>query len=244
MLSLSDDELSLVNDILCFVCDDRRSKDFDCVRMLGRPRDDYVALLRRVQERLDLRAFEAYVEEFGVALWVEAIAFDDQRGRTVLSGPDFHFDLERTTGSPAPRGLLALRSDDRIRLPGVYVASSHRFGVGRAWVANVAPEQLPEPPLLLTNDEGFRSVFRGRVSFRLSPWARQEFARYNFVGRAVPVEGDGWFGIIRVDAGDRARGHFEAFSREVAAFTAGERTVRWAGEDQEFGQILIGPPGA
>jgi hypothetical protein len=97
MLSLSDDELSLVNDILCFVCEDRRFGDLDCVRELGRPRDDYLALLRRVRERLDLRAFEAYIEEFEVALWVEAVAFDDRRRRTVLTGPNFQ-RRHRTVG--------------------------------------------------------------------------------------------------------------------------------------------------
>jgi hypothetical protein len=65
-----------------------------------------------------------------------------------------------------------------------------------------------------------------------------------YAGQAVPVEGDGWFGIIRVDAHDRTRGRLEAFSCEGARLAPGERTVRWAGEGQVFGQVLIEPPGA
>ena len=171
-----------------------------------------------------------------MALSVEAIAFDDRRGRTVLSGPDFRFDLGRTSESPPPR-LLALRGDDCIRLPGVYVASSHRSGLGRAWVANVAPDRLPEPPFFLTNDEVFRSVFRARVSFRLSLWAPRNSSGTISSGRPSPsraTAGSGSSGSTRTRPGPRAP---EAFSREAATFTPGERTARWAGRAKSSGRF-------
>jgi hypothetical protein len=73
----------------------------------------------------------------------------------------------------------------------IYVVSVHRWGQGQAWEATAAPDRLPELPFLLSSDERFWSVFRGRISFRLSHWAREEFARHDYSGQDVPVGGDG-----------------------------------------------------
>lgn len=233
-------ELTLISNVLNLVGNDGRIEDWEFKRRLGGSRDVLLTLLRRVNEQLDRQRHAGLVDVRAVAFWVEGVTFREWRGRTVLDGLDFSTDLEWATDDEPrpPRPLLALRGDDRLALPEVLVANVHRFSQGWEWEV-IGSEHLPEPPFLLTDEADCRPVFRGPVLLRPTPWADEEIARALRFESAVPVLGDRWFGAIRVAESDHGRGYLEAFSREAVRLPRGEMVARWAGQDQEFGQVTI-----
>jgi hypothetical protein len=174
-----------------------------------------------------------------VLLWVQEIAFDQQRRATVLYGHDFREDF-RWLFVDIPPDLFALRCGERLPVRGVEVANVHRSSQGWAW-ETTTPDRLPQPPFLLTDDSECRSVLRGTVGIRPTAWGRDEVeAQFEELGISpVPVLGCGWFGVVQVDVHDHSCGELAAFSREGVKLQASEVAVSWAGEDEELGRLVI-----
>ncbi len=97
----------------------------------------------------------------GIFLWVEAITHPERREAVVLHGFDFREALGMEPVD-IPSDLYAIRRVGRSLVRGADIAHVHRFSQGWEWETKT-PEQFPEPPFLLTDDESCGIVYDGPV---------------------------------------------------------------------------------
>ena len=210
--------------------------------------DNLQDLWRRAQERLDVHRghYPALGADrsFAVAYHVTGTRFAENRGRIVLEGESFHRVLEWLP-EPGLQRLFALKEDQRLPLEGTQTIYCHRFSAGYAWEV-LGSDRFPEPPFLLTDQPDCRSIYRGPVAIRLARWEEPltrdfENALKTQGARTDALIGDGWFGRLRIEAGDRSRGVLEAFAKEGVDLIPGEEFVaRWVHEDGvDFGWLRI-----